>query len=234
MNRYNLRHSFATDSASRINIVIPMKAPAAAKQRLRPALSDEVRSALALEMFENTLAFFSRLFAEYNLLVVTDARSIRNVADRYGCSVLLEPEADGLCNAIDRATAWSLRQGYQAQLVIPADIARLNHDEISHLISKLDNGNNLDQGVVIADAKDGGTNALLSCPPDAIPFCYGEGSAAAHQQQAISRGLPCQRLRLKDLSQDIDLPDDMRHLDNGSSYTNTKQSRIQTGGRAHV
>jgi len=234
MNRFNLRHSFATDSASRINIVVPMKDPAAAKQRLRPALSDEVRSALALEMFENTLAFFSRQFAEYNLLVVTDARSIRDIADRYGCSVLLEPEADGLCNAIDRATAWSLRQGYQAQLVIPADIARLNDDEVGRLISSLDNGNSLHQGVVIADAKDGGTNALLTCPPDAIPFCYGEGSAAAHQQQANTRGIACQRLRLKDLSQDIDLPDDMRHLDNGSAHAEGKQTPAQSGGRAHV
>ncbi|WP_051559774.1 2-phospho-L-lactate guanylyltransferase [Marinobacterium jannaschii] len=233
MNRFNLRHSFATDSASRINIVVPMKDPTAAKQRLRPALSDEVRSALALEMFENTLAFFSRLFADYNLLVVTDARSIRNIADRYGCSVLLEPEADGLCNAIDRATAWSLRQGYQAQLVIPADIARLNVDEVSRLINKLGENDSLHQGVVIADAKDGGTNALLSCPPDAIPFCYGEDSAAAHQQQAISRGLPCQRLRLKDLSQDIDLPEDMRHLDRSTGLDHHK-ARTSRGGAAHV
>ena len=63
--------------------------------------------------------------------------------------------------------------------------------------------------VVIARAKDLGTNALITTPPNAIEFQYGSQSALAHVQQAHINGLKVEVLDLRDLSQDIDLPKDL-------------------------
>ncbi|MBY4677012.1 2-phospho-L-lactate guanylyltransferase [Marinobacterium arenosum] len=204
-----------------INIVIPMKDPAAAKQRLSQALDDRQRSRLALELFEETLYFFSNHFPQLHLLVVTDSRRIRDIADRFGHRVLLEPAADGLNSAIERATDWSLRHQFRQQLVVPADIAELDAGEIRQLLASLDG----QRGVVIAEAKDLGTNALLCAPPDAIPFRFGRHSARAHQRQALKAGLPCRRLRLARLSQDIDQPQDLRHCPINPLQTDGGQAR---------
>mgnify|MGYP000433104431 CR=1 FL=1 len=190
---------------STLNVVIPMKDPADAKQRLSDALSDDQRSQLALELFEDTLHFFSSYFPHLHVLVVTASPRIRDITDRFGHSVLLEPNAAGLNTAIQRATDWSLRYQYQQQLVIPADIAELDADEIQQLLASLTDY----PAVVLAEAKDQGTNALLCSPPDAIPFRFGQRSAQRHQQEAQKRAIHCRRLSLTQLSQDIDQPQDL-------------------------
>jgi len=190
-----------------LNIVIPMKDPAEAKQRLREALTDSERSELALSLFEATLHFFRSQFAPAHLLVVTSSSYIRDIADRYDCSVLLESEARGLNEALEQATHWSLRHRFSHQLIVPADIAQLDTEEVEQLLSSCPAG----QGIALAEADDGGTNALLTTPPDAIAFRFGLQSANAHQHQAQLRGLPSQRLQLTRLSQDIDRPADLHY-----------------------
>jgi hypothetical protein len=65
---------------------------------------------------------------------------------------------------------------------------------------------------VIAESADGGTNALLLSPPDAIPFGFGPRSAAIHEAAARTTGLTAKRLRLPFLSRDLDTPSDLRTL----------------------
>jgi len=203
---------------SQINIVIPMKDPADAKQRLRPALADQERAELALELFENTLGFFSFRFPELHLLVVTHSPRIRDITDRYGHTVLFEPDKAGLNTALERATEWSKRHGYQQQLVLPADIASLNADEVQQLLDSKRHG------VTIVPAKDGGTNALLTSPPDAIPFCFGQDSAEQHMLASRQRDIHYQQLTLPQLSHDIDQPEDL---------LNYRPTRLPTEGVAN-
>jgi coenzyme F420-0:L-glutamate ligase/coenzyme F420-1:gamma-L-glutamate ligase len=77
--------------------------------------------------------------------------------------------------------------------------------------------------VVIAAARDGGTNALLLSPPDAIAFRFGPGSAARHEAAARASGKSVERLLLPHLSRDLDRPEDLaeavrRPLDAASVY----------------
>jgi 2-phospho-L-lactate guanylyltransferase len=191
-----------------INLVIPMKPPGESKQRLKGTLASGQRYELAMALYEQTLSFFKKHFCHLPILVVTSSDLVANLAKQYGAKVLLEANSDGLNNALEKATLWSLEQGFKSQLIIPADIANLKVREVAHLLS-CDTGY---PSVAIAIAKDKGTNALLCTPPDEIPFCFGYESSKAHQLQALSRSLDCHLLHLPFLGQDVDLPHDLAYL----------------------
>lgn len=190
-------------------IVIPVKDFHQAKSRLKNTLSPDHRSALARRLCERTLGFFERCFPGYDRLVVTASPAIGNLAKRYGAMVLEELVADGLCQAAHRAADWACRAGYTAQLLIPADIVQLDEVEVRQLLKTCNEG----PSVVICPASDGGTNALLSSPPDVLPFCFGPHSAVAHREAARRLGLSCQILELSRLRFDLDTPTDLNTLD---------------------
>jgi 2-phospho-L-lactate guanylyltransferase len=196
-----------------INIVIPMKEPLTSKQRLSSIFNRSERHDFALELFKNSLAFFSENFPEHHLLVVTNSTKIAALSKTYGAGVLVEINdglpsdlTNGLTNAVSAATRWSEQHNFDAQLVIPADIAQLEVSEIQALL----NCQPAQRGVVICPSTDNGTNALFTQPPGIIDFCYGRNSADKHQQNAETTGVLCQRLCLDKLSIDVDFPIDLQ------------------------
>ncbi|WP_163577254.1 2-phospho-L-lactate guanylyltransferase [Halomonas faecis] len=190
-------------------IVIPVKAFGLAKSRLGDTLSPDRRSALAQRLCQRTLSFFARHFPEHDRLVVTASAAIGRLAKHHGAMVLEEPAADGLSRAAGRAAEWARRRGYAAQLLIPADIVQLDAREIRRLLA----AHQVRPYAVICPASDGGTNALLTSPPDALPFRFGPRSAEAHREAALRRGLDCRVLTLPHLRFDLDTPTDLDTLD---------------------
>ncbi|MGM0981927.1 MAG: 2-phospho-L-lactate guanylyltransferase [Pseudomonadota bacterium] len=190
-------------------IVIPVKSFSLAKSRLDQRLSPDHRSALARRLCERTLRFFASRFPDHDRLVVTASPVITRLARHHGAMVLEESAAEGLSLAAQRAAEWASQRGYPAQLLIPADIVQLDEAEIHELLE----AQSEEAGVVICPATDGGTNALLTSPPDAMPFRFGPRSAEAHRETALRRGLSCQMLELPQLRFDLDTPADLNTLD---------------------
>ncbi len=202
----NLMEKYLSDRCmlKKLCVVIPMKAPQRAKQRLASYLSDFSRKKLALDLFESTLVFFNREFASLDVLVVSDFGEILTLAKQYGAFCLFDEGDTGLNGALNSACRWVTAFGYLHQLIIPGDIAWLDSREIYTLLMAA-----CDSDVVIVEAKDGGTNALLTTPPNAIAFRYGVRSALSHHQQAVQQALSCCFLQLPHLSLDIDQSDDL-------------------------
>ncbi|MGV6873587.1 coenzyme F420-0:L-glutamate ligase [Pseudochelatococcus sp. B33] len=188
----------------RLAIAILMKDPADAKTRLKPALGNDAREDLALLLFENTLGFFRRFHAQEPLAVVTPSRRIAEIGRAHGAIALEEQAQGGINGAAARAAEWARSIDARSLLVIHADVPTLVAAEISRLIEACSR-----HAVVIGESHDGGTNALLLSPPDAIPFQFGPGSAAAHEAAAGAGGRASIRLRLSHLSRDIDTPADL-------------------------
>jgi len=191
----------------RLNIVIPMKEPCLSKTRLDPFLSSTQRQSIAMSMFEATLCFFKQHFSHYHLLVVTSSGLIAQVAKKHGANVLNEPKV-GLRQAAQSAAIWSVEQGFSSQLLIPADIAHLDVAEIQTLLD----APRTHGSVIVAPAEDFGTNALLTTPPNVIPFLYGIDSSLAHQQAAQANGHEFQAINLPHLALDVDTPADIAQL----------------------
>ncbi len=203
-------------------IVIPMKDSSQSKSRLSPVLDNSERQCLALNLFQQTLAFLCEYYPQHNTLVVTPAQSIAAIARNYGCQVLLEPSARGLNKALTSAAAHCTAQGYSSQLVLPADIVALDVSEFERLL----NCPRETPSVVICPALDGGTNALLSTPPEAIPFSYGTNSSWSHYHSAGRLNVDRQFINLAKLALDLDNPSDLQRL--GSSLVTQLKTNTQS------
>jgi 2-phospho-L-lactate guanylyltransferase (CobY/MobA/RfbA family) len=66
--------------------------------------------------------------------------------------------------------------------------------------------------ITIAPSPDGGTNALLLHPPDAIPFHFGRNSFAHHSASASEAGFTIRSVTSQGLQTDIDMPQDLLQL----------------------
>ena len=69
---------------------------------------------------------------------------------------------------------------------------------------------NRDPQIIIAPSRDGGTNALMLQPAQAIPFAFGRDSFLRHQRLAAEDGIPIRVVESDSLLFDIDLPEDYR------------------------
>lgn len=187
-----------------ICVVVPMKAPARAKQRLSSVLPTAQREALALSLFTHTLAFFQHHFPELDVLVISEDVAMLDIARHYHCFELRQNVGGDLNDALSEAAAWVEHAGYSGLLIIPSDIAELSPSEIQQL---LDQANA--RGVALAVAKDGGTNALLACPPRVIEFQFGIHSALAHQRECARKSVPVCPMTLPGLMLDIDQLNDL-------------------------
>jgi 2-phospho-L-lactate guanylyltransferase len=190
-----------------LNVVIPVKNPDGAKQRLGGLLSPDQRTGLALLLFERVLRTFSCFSDALDMLVVTDSQHVAQLAERYGAQVLIEEQAEGETTAVNRASAWSIEHGYASQLVVPGDMASLDPDEIRRL---LEHPREHPSVILCPATGDDGTNALLCTPPDVIPYRFGKASFPEYNQRAEERGVPCHVLRLPSFALDLDTPDDIR------------------------
>ncbi|MEI6894401.1 MAG: 2-phospho-L-lactate guanylyltransferase [Colwellia sp.] len=192
-----------------INIVIPMKDPRFSKQRLSPIFDENERFNFALELFKTNLNFLQRNFSQHHILVVTNSEYISKLSANLETTVLIE-EKDGLSKAISAAAKWSQKHHFEKQIVIPADIAQLDVNEIETLLAfKIDKPT-----VLICPSQDNGTNALLTSPPSVIPFCYGPNSAEKHKNEAEKLGVYNKTMTLTKLSIDVDFPNDLQKVIN--------------------
>ena len=179
--------------------IIPMKDPAVAKSRLSEVLPDAVRARLAMALFRRTLGFLAKAQPGMDVLVVSESEAIEAEAT----GLFLRQQSQGLNNAVTEGAAWAVERGYRAICVLPADLADPSKEDLARLLA-------LGDGVSIAPAHDGGTNALLVSPPDAISFHYGKGSCLAHQRAA--EGLACTIMPLESFRYDIDTSADLARV----------------------
>ena len=172
------------------NILLPVKHLDHCKQRLASVLTLQERQQLVMALLKQNLQVLIDDFPEHHVLVITPDPTIASIAKQFNVSVLKEPFAQGLNAAVDTGTRWSLTQGYRTQVVLAPDIAQLDTSELQQFFYQAQALTT----VMIGTANDGGTNALLTRPPNAIPFQFGPHSSTRMLHDSQYRGLDCQRL----------------------------------------
>ena len=197
--------------------VVPVKQFASAKTRLHTVLSSASRAAIARSMARDVLAALAAA-RRLDGCLVTGGEDARRLAAETGCDWLSDDGAADMSTAISMAAAQLGKKGVRTMLVIPGDLPALRADDIDELLSMHHGGVSLCRA-----ARDGGTNALLLTPPDAIDPHFGQNSARLHLQAAVRAGLSCQQLTLPAFARDIDTPQDLRLLNAGTGSTQTGQ-----------
>ena len=156
------------------------------------------------------------------LLVSPDLTALQ-LGARYGSEPLLERGRLGYRSAARQAAAEAIAGEAAGLLVVPADLPCLTAGDIDGLLEAPE-----DAAVTISPAgRGGGTNALLTRPPGAIPFLFGRASFRAHLRAAEERSLKATVVRRHGLELDLDQPDDVRRLlESGSRAVSTATRRF--------
>ncbi|MDH3214298.1 MAG: 2-phospho-L-lactate guanylyltransferase [Myxococcales bacterium] len=187
-----------------IPAVVPVKALAASKSRMRPRLGDATALRLTLAMLGDVLEALLGVRALGPVAVVTPDAEVERTARAAGAEARVRPDP-GLNAAVDGAAASLAPAG--PLLVVLGDVVGVRSAEIEILLGALDDAGG--RGVALAPASDGGTSALLRVPSDCIAASFGPGSAKAHRDLAVRAGLPFREIALPSLALDIDEPDDL-------------------------
>jgi 2-phospho-L-lactate guanylyltransferase len=151
------------------------------------------------------------------LLKLTRARGISRVAvvsrdevalkigRKFGAWTILE-STPNLNDALEQARRVCYANGARVLLVIPADLPRLRVRDVEKMIAL---GEPAPRIVIAPAARDGGTNALLLNPADALAFQFGEASFARHCAAANGLNIPVTVYNSDTVTFDLDLPEDL-------------------------
>jgi 2-phospho-L-lactate guanylyltransferase len=185
-------------------VVVPVKSLSRSKTRLSPALTGLERGALTLAMLEDVLDAALSVPGWETWVVSPDEVALEIAAGRGARPI---PEAKPpLANAIRQVEAKAKEEGANALAVLPADVPLVTVDTLHEALRTLG-------AVVLARSADGsGTSLLLRRPPRAIPARFGPDSFRRHVELAEARGLPVSVVERRELSFDVDRPDDILTL----------------------
>jgi 2-phospho-L-lactate/phosphoenolpyruvate guanylyltransferase len=184
--------------------ILPVKSPKNAKQRLTGFLAVEQRETLARMLFRQTLATLCQAQGIDRVVVVTSDVDIADHARQSGALVFEENEQISHSASADAACLRAMDMGASTVLLVPIDVPTVTAADFAELAASAR------PGLIVVPSSDGtGTNALVRTPPNCIESRFGPGSCRAHLDQALSKGLSADVLRLPGLMFDIDTPEDV-------------------------
>lgn len=187
--------------------LVPIKNFAVAKTRLRTVLRADETSFLAEQMAIATFAALTLSRAIDRLVVLADAETGAKIADRFSCEFASDDShLDLSTNLFTAARALDLESA-DTLAIFPADIPLVTPADIDNLFIQHESGL-----AICPAARDGGTNALVVTPPDAIGFHFGENSALRHAEAGRAAGLPVQFIDSPNFARDIDTAEDLEWL----------------------
>jgi 2-phospho-L-lactate guanylyltransferase len=225
------------NGAADIWAVIPVKETAAAKERLADAVPRQLRPGLALAMLEDVLAAVAKTLHQgprglAGIAVVTLDPAVQALAQRYGARILTDDARGGHTAAVAAAARTLAAEGRTGMLQMPGDIPLVSPDEISLLLAV----RRASPSFTIAPSHDDfGSNAVLVCPPAAVPLTFGDDSFFPHLRTAQACGIKPLIVRQHGIGLDIDRPDDIRAFAQLRSSTRAQAFLEQHGltQRAH-
>jgi 2-phospho-L-lactate guanylyltransferase len=188
--------------------VVPVKSIDLAKSRLAAVLDPARRRALAAQMLRHVLDTL-RDAGLSPVCVASDDPEVLTLAAELGARKLSGVGDTDLNAAAATAARVVQADGATDLLLLTGDLPYLSTADITALIEA-----GRTSAVVIAEAKDGGTNALLLRPPTAIGFAFTtrQPSAKLHVELARKAGIEPAIVRRPGLARDIDTPADLANL----------------------
>jgi 2-phospho-L-lactate guanylyltransferase len=188
--------------------VVPVKDLWGTKSRLEPILNPGARAGLTLYMMGRVVSAIRRAGVE-NVCVVSPDRIVLDEAEKRGATPLPQ-ESRGLNPALEEGRRWAMDRGATSLLVLPADLPLLDAEDVRVVLDRIGEG---PSAVISPDGAHTGTNALLLCPPDALPFNFGSNSYETHLRAARERGLDIRVCEHPHLAFDLDTTEDLARLD---------------------
>jgi 2-phospho-L-lactate guanylyltransferase len=186
-------------------LLIPVKTLGNAKQRLGDAFDQHHRTLLAEAMLRDVLAAVSGVADRLDVFLVTGDADAQALAAEFNFSVIQDHRNESETAAIAMATAWCEDRGYDATIVIPADIPLITSSELQAVLEAAPPA-----GAVFVPAYDRrGSNCVLRRPANLIPLRFGNDSFLPHCEAMRKTGQPLIILEMPGIGLDIDNPHEL-------------------------
>jgi 2-phospho-L-lactate guanylyltransferase len=185
-------------------IVVPVKSPRRAKQRLEPILGEADRMRLARAMARDVFRAVSSLQA-YGRFVISDDPEILEAGRRFGLEPLVDELGQGQSAAVGQGFAVAWERGFNAALTIPGDVPAVTSEELADLARYRPEI----EVLLTPDREHLGTNGLRLVPPHAIALRFGEDSFSLHQSEARRANRSIAVKEVEGLRYDLDRPEDV-------------------------
>lgn len=206
--------------------LVPVKELHSSKSRLRCILSQRERQALTLAMLEDVLSAICASKGLEGVAVVSRDPRVRSLARSLGAAIIQEPQwAMGEGPAVEYAGNMLIKDGVESVLVLPMDVPLITPDDVETLTGEKVESPSL----IISPSKDGGTNAMLQCPPNVIPYHFGAESFGKHSAEAMARGIPLKVVHIPNLYLDIDSHEDLIQFLSIPNSTQAKRKLVEMG-----
>ena len=189
--------------------IIPIKPLRRGKSRLSSVLSEEEREGLNRYLLTSTLQCLRKINNIDHILVVSYDPSALAMASKFEARTVLENSHININRALRKATLAAKEIKSSKILVVPADLPLITEDD---LLSVIGESGDPPEMVIVPDRKMSGTNMLLINPIGAIKYEFGEGSFRKHIEQAGRKKVNIKICKRKNLSFDLDLPEDWEFL----------------------
>lgn len=186
-------------------VVIPVKPLRRSKSKLTNILSEDDRTLLNFQMYENTLKVLSEIKIPHQELVVSKDSSVLSLARSYNAKTLQEDGDSGLNGALKKSIQVIGAYSAQKVMVLPADLPFITREDLEGVMSY--DGENPFL-LISPDRKMSGTNLLFVAPPDLIDFSFGAGSFERHVRQAQLHNATIEVRKFNGSELDIDSPED--------------------------
>jgi 2-phospho-L-lactate guanylyltransferase len=180
-------------------------------------------------MFMDVLTAMDNAHYISNIAVLTNDADVAGLTTQLGHLVIADQSEGELCAGLNTAVIQISALGADTVLVMPGDLPTVTAKDIDDLLARHQGGISICPAI-----RDGGTNAIICSPPDALPFQFGCDSARKHLQAATERGMPNARLPLHAFFRDIDTPDDLAWLARQDNSGNTVRFLHQSGIAARL
>jgi len=206
-------------SVTAVHLVIPIKNPVDAKQRLSDVMSPDDRELFFRAMVADLFATVAQCREFGSVNVVTRDEKISEHARQGGFVVVRESSNDGHTAAVTRGFAHVLNNGGVAAMTLPADLPCLRAHDIESVLAqfRLAQTSREPCCVLVPAADYAGTNAAVLSPPDLFDFSFGSNSFYPHVDAAKRAGVDPVIVENDNIAVDIDTPDDLSGLSRKSS-----------------
>ena len=192
----------------RTALLIPVKNLTNAKQRLSEALDQAQRSQLAEAMLRDVMSAAAGVTDRLDVFLVTGDSRAQAMAAEFGLGVIEDTRNESETAAIEMASAWCERHGYDTTVVVPGDIPLITTAELHHVLDATPA-----DGAVFVPAYDRrGSNCILRRPATIIPLRFGSDSFLPHCEAMKKTGKPLIILEMPGIGLDIDNPHELELL----------------------
>lgn len=194
-----------------MRVLVPVKTPTQAKQRLATILSLDQRRELARVMALDLLGLLTRHPGIGQVVVCGNDAATEDLARAAGVRYLAEATlgVSGLSPVVNAAASRFRDEGETDLLVIHGDVPLLSHEELDRFL-QLHRAAGTHAVTLVPDRWQGGTNLLAWRPIDGFAVQYGEGSFRRHCDSARQAGAAVSVCELAGASIDVDEPADLR------------------------